>query len=59
MIKYTVNDNLNFAFSGSDLQRSSDDLNSKSFKRPLGNRDQRLKSNDSCSETADTRLMRR
>ena len=57
MIKYTVNDNLNFAFSGSDLQRSSDDLNSKSFKRPLGNRDQRLKSNDSCSETADTRLM--
>jgi len=57
MIKYTVNDNQNFTISDSDLQRSSDDQNSKSFKRPLGNRDQRLKSIDAFSETADTRLM--
>ena len=57
MMKYTVNDNLDLVFNGSEIQRTSDDAKGKSFKRPLGNRDQRLKSNDSFSETADTRLM--
>jgi signal transduction histidine kinase len=57
MIKYTVNDNLNLVFNGSEIKRSSDDENNKSFNRPRGNRDQRLKSADSFSETADARLM--
>jgi signal transduction histidine kinase len=57
MIEYTINDNLNIAFGESDAKRTSDDQNSKSFKYVSGNRDQRLKSNDSFSDSADGRLI--
>jgi signal transduction histidine kinase len=56
MIKYTVNDNPSFAFGGPEIQRNADDPNSKSFKRPLGSRDQRSPSLDSFPESADARL---
>ena len=35
MIEYTINDNLNITFGGSDAKHASDDQNSKSFKRPI------------------------
>jgi signal transduction histidine kinase len=57
MIEYTINENLNIVFGGSDAKRTSDDQNSKSFKHLLENRDQRLKSNDSFSEGSDGILM--
>ncbi|MCX6120755.1 MAG: ATP-binding protein [Ignavibacteriales bacterium] len=57
MNKYTMNDNMNIAFGESDKNRVSDEQKGKSFKRLLGKRDQHLKSNDSCSEGTDDRLM--
>jgi signal transduction histidine kinase len=57
MNKYTINDNLKIAFGESDKNRVSDEQKSKSFKRLLGYRDQRLKQNDSFSEGNDGRLM--
>ena len=56
MIEYTVNENLNIAFGGSDAKRVSDKQNSKSFVRLLENKDQRSKSNDSFSEHTDGKL---
>jgi hypothetical protein len=56
MIEYTVNENLNIAFGGSDAKRVSDKQNSKSFVRLLENKDQRSKSNDSFSENTDGKL---
>jgi signal transduction histidine kinase len=57
MIEYTIHDNLNITFGESDARRVSDDQNIISFKRSLGSRDQRLKSNDSFIEGADNRLI--
>ncbi len=57
MIEYTVNENLNIAFGGSDAKRVSDKQNSKSFMRLLENNDQCSKSNDSFSESTDGKLM--
>ena len=57
MIEYTINENLNIVFGGSDAKRASDDQNRKSFKRLLENRGQRLKSNESFSDGADDRLI--
>jgi signal transduction histidine kinase len=57
MIEYTMNDNLNNSFGGSDAKRAIDEQNNKSFKHPLGNRDQRLKSSNSYTETADGRFV--
>ncbi len=56
MIEYTVNENLNIAFGGSDAKRVSDRQNSKSFMRLVENRDQHSKSNDSFSENTDGKL---
>jgi len=57
MIEYTMNDNLNGKFGGSDAQHAVDDQNNKSFKYPLGNRDQRFKSGNSSAETPDGRFV--
>jgi signal transduction histidine kinase len=57
MIEYTMNDNLNSTFGGSDTKRAADIQNIKSFKHPLGNGGQRLNSSDSFAETADGRFV--
>ena len=47
MIEYTINDNLNVAFGGSDIKQVPDNQNCKSFKYQIGNNNQRLKLTDS------------
>ena len=57
MIEYTINDNLNITFGGLDAKYLSDGQNSKLFMRPLGKREQHLKSNDFFSKGTDSKLM--